>query len=25
MAWLIWVTKSGVAGVWLIQRLVTGS
>ena len=25
MVWLIWVTKNGVAGVWLIQRLVTGS
>ena len=24
MAWLIWVTKKGVAGVWLIHRLVTG-
>ena len=25
MAWLIWVTRNGVAAVWLIQRLVTGS
>ena len=24
LAWLIWVTKHGVAGVWLIRRLVTG-
>ncbi len=25
MAWLIWVTKNGVAAAWLIRRLVTGA
>jgi protein-S-isoprenylcysteine O-methyltransferase Ste14 len=25
MAWLIWVTKNGVAAVWLIRRFVTGA
>jgi protein-S-isoprenylcysteine O-methyltransferase Ste14 len=25
MAWLIWVTKNGVAGIWLIRRVVTGA
>ena len=25
MAWLMWVTKNGVAAVWLIRRIVTGA
>jgi hypothetical protein len=25
MAWLVWVARNGVAAIWLLQRLVTGS
>lgn len=25
MAWLTWVTRNGVAAIWLVERLVTGS
>ena len=25
MAWLVWVVRNGVAAIWLLQRVVTGS